>query len=103
MNRKPTAERKEEILDAAARIMARDGIASLTIATLAREVGVTTGALFRHFETRDAIGQRIAGSADRGDLALGQRRDIHLSAQQVHVAEFLGAGQARAGAGRRSD
>jgi TetR/AcrR family transcriptional regulator len=54
-SRKPTAERQEEILDAAARILARDGVASLTIATLAKEVGVTTGALFRHFDTRDAI------------------------------------------------
>lgn len=53
--RKPTAERKEDILDAAAKLMAREGIAALTMATLAKEVGVTSGALFRHFETRDAI------------------------------------------------
>jgi len=51
----PTAERKENILDAAAKLMAREGIAALTMATLAKEVGVTSGALFRHFETRDAI------------------------------------------------
>jgi AcrR family transcriptional regulator len=55
MNRKPTAERREDILDAAARVLLRDGVASLTMATLAAEVGVTSGALFRHFETRDAI------------------------------------------------
>lgn len=55
MNRKPTAERREEILDAAGKLLLRDGISSLTTATLAQEVGVTTGALFRHFETRDAI------------------------------------------------
>lgn len=55
MTRKPTAERREEILDAAGRLLLRNGISSLTMATLAQEVGVTSGALFRHFDTRDAI------------------------------------------------
>ncbi len=82
MNRKPTAERKEEILDAAARIMARDGIASLTIATLAREVGVTTGALFRHFETRDAI---LVALAERTAEQLREdlRADVHSDAREA--------------------
>lgn len=72
MTRKPTAERQEEILDAASRLLLRDGVAALTMATLAEAVGVTSGALFRHFPSRDAIllalAERMAARL-RADLA----------------------------------
>jgi AcrR family transcriptional regulator len=72
MARKPTAERQEEILDAASRLLLRDGVAALTMATLADAVGVTSGALFRHFASRDAIllalAERMAARL-RADLA----------------------------------
>jgi len=64
--RKPTAERQGEILDAAARLLMRDGAAALTVATLAGEVGVTTGALFRHFASKDAILVALAARAAEG-------------------------------------
>jgi TetR/AcrR family transcriptional regulator len=63
MDRKSSVERREEILDAAARLLTREGVAALTIATIAKEVGVTSGALFRHFETRDAILTALAQRA----------------------------------------
>lgn len=69
MSRKPTAERQEEILDAASRLLLRDGVAALTMATLAEAVGVTSGALFRHFASRDAI-----------LLALAERMAVRLRA-----------------------
>jgi TetR/AcrR family transcriptional regulator len=90
--RKPTAERKEEILDAAARVLARDGVASLTMATLAQEVGVTTGALFRHFDTRDAIlvalAERTAAQL-RADLAAPSEQDAS-AALRSFVAARMG-------------
>jgi AcrR family transcriptional regulator len=64
--RKPTAERQGEILDAAARLLAREGAAALTTATLAREVGVTGGALFRHFASKEAILVALAARAAEG-------------------------------------
>ena len=58
-------DRKTAICDALLRIAAAEGIAALTVERLAREIGVTSGALFRHFATRDAMldaaGQRLAG------------------------------------------
>lgn len=58
-------DRKTAICDALLRIAAAEGIAALTVERLAREIGVTSGALFRHFPTRDAMldaaGQRLAG------------------------------------------
>jgi len=53
--RKPAAERREEIYGAVCRIIGRRGLASLTTTSLAEEVGVTSGALFRHFASRDEI------------------------------------------------
>ena len=53
--RKPTAERRAEIAAAALRIIGERGLTSLTTTTLAGEIGVTSGALFRHFASRDAI------------------------------------------------
>lgn len=58
-------DRKTVICDALLRIAAAEGIAALTVERLAREVGVTGAALFRHFPGRDAMldaaGQRLAG------------------------------------------
>ena len=53
--RKPTQERREEIAVAALRIIGERGLTSLSMTTLADEIGVTSGALFRHFESRDEI------------------------------------------------
>lgn len=53
--RKPSAERRQEIVGAVLRIIGERGLTSLTTATLAEEVGVTTGALFRHFASLDEI------------------------------------------------
>ncbi len=47
--RKTTQVRRVEIAEAVLHLIAEDGIASLSTATLAKRVGVSTGALFRHF------------------------------------------------------
>ena len=53
--RRSSAERREEIATAVLHIIGRRGLTSLTMSTLAAEVGVTSGALFRHFDSRDDI------------------------------------------------
>lgn len=50
-----SGSRKTAICDALLRVAAAEGISGLTMERLAREVGVTPGALFRHFESRDAM------------------------------------------------
>lgn len=59
-NRKSSAVRREEIAVAALRIIGERGIASLTTTAVAAEVGVTSGALFRHFDSREAMLQEAA-------------------------------------------
>jgi AcrR family transcriptional regulator len=53
--RKPADARRREIADAALRIVAGQGLARFTALSIAREVGVSDAALFRHFPTMDAI------------------------------------------------
>jgi TetR/AcrR family transcriptional regulator len=53
--RKPTAERRKEIAESVLRIIGERGLTSLTTTTIAAEVGLTSGALFRHFVSRDEM------------------------------------------------
>jgi AcrR family transcriptional regulator len=53
--RKPSSVRRLEIARAALRVIGERGATSLTAASLAGEVGLTPGALFRHFDTVDDI------------------------------------------------
>ena len=54
-SRKPRPERRQEIARAVLRIIGERGLKTLTTATLASEVGVTSGALYRHFASLEEI------------------------------------------------
>jgi AcrR family transcriptional regulator len=58
--RKNTFERKKEIVDAVLRIIGERGLTLLSTKTIAEEVGVTTGALFRHFSSLEEIFREVA-------------------------------------------
>lgn len=53
--RRPTAERREQIAQAALHILSTQGATRLTAKELGRSVGITDGALFRHFPDKAAI------------------------------------------------
>ncbi len=57
--RKNTFERKKEIVDAVLRIIGDRGLTSLSTKTIAEEVCVTTGALFRHFPSMEEIFREV--------------------------------------------
>lgn len=65
--RRTTRERQVEIADAALRVIAEHGIASFTMDRLAREIGITSGALFRHFASKDEI---LAAAVTRAEHLL---------------------------------
>jgi AcrR family transcriptional regulator len=62
--RLPGALRREQIARAALEIIGRQGLVALTVTALAEAVGVTSGALFRHFATREAILEEAVRSAE---------------------------------------
>jgi AcrR family transcriptional regulator len=61
--RRTSAERRDQIATAVLDIIGRRGLTSLTMSTLAAEIGVTSGALFRHFDSRDDILRHVVRCA----------------------------------------
>jgi AcrR family transcriptional regulator len=57
------AERREAILEAAARLAARDGVRQVTLTDIAAAVGIHKSALLRYFETREQIFLELTGRA----------------------------------------
>lgn len=53
--RLPQAERREQVAHAALAILGDRGLAGLTTTALAEAIGVTSGALFRHFASREEM------------------------------------------------
>jgi AcrR family transcriptional regulator len=53
--RRPKDLRRREIADAALEVIAEEGLARFTSIAIARKVGVSDGALFRHFASKDDI------------------------------------------------
>lgn len=68
MTRLPSNERKKQIAEAALRILAHQGSRNLTAKALGETVGITDGAIFRHFRDKDEI---IAAALDVFEEAIG--------------------------------
>ncbi len=117
--RKPAGDRRREIADAALRVIADQGLGRFTALAIAREVGLTDGALFRHFRSKEEI---VDAAIDRieellfdevppasGDpierLGAFFRRRVsvigeHAGISRLLVSEELARAASRAGVGR---
>lgn len=71
--RRPTSVRRREIIDAARLLITEHGMQSLTIGNLARAVGVSEGAIYRHFSGKKRI---LAGLIQDIDHRLTQRMNL---------------------------
>lgn len=59
--RRPTEERRQQIAEAALRIISGKGVHRLTAQELGREVGISDGTIFRHFKDKAAIVRAAIG------------------------------------------
>lgn len=62
-----TEVRKRQIAEAALKLIANEGLRRFTADAIAREVGLTSGALFKHFADKDAI---VTAALDMVEQAL---------------------------------
>ncbi len=51
----PASTTRDDILDAAVQIVARQGLAAATVRAIAKEVGVSEAAVYRHYESKDDV------------------------------------------------
>jgi AcrR family transcriptional regulator len=68
-------DRRERILAAAAALFAANGVAATTVREIADEVGILSGSLYHHFESKDAIVDEIISSF-LADLRAGYKRAL---------------------------
>jgi AcrR family transcriptional regulator len=69
-------ERREQLIAAAARVIARSGYDAATVRDVAREAGVSTGVIAYYFEGKDDLFAHVLRSASRAFRArLQQARD----------------------------
>lgn len=62
--RRKSEDRQVELADAALRIIATKGIAALSTRSLAAEVGLSTGAIFKHFASLEALLDAVVGRVE---------------------------------------
>jgi AcrR family transcriptional regulator len=92
------AERRESILQAAARLAARDGVRQVTLTDIAAAVGIHKSALLRYFETREQIFLELTGRAWT-EWATATRRSLDAIAHD-DVGDATAAALARSFAAR---
>lgn len=97
-DRRASGVRQAELTDAALRIVATQGIAALTTRSLAAEVGLSTGAIFRHFASLDALLEAVvarvevvlASTYPPADLPPVERLTRFVEARSTAVGNQLG-------------
>jgi AcrR family transcriptional regulator len=72
--RKSTTIRKKQIMDAARKLIVRSGSEHVTVRGMAKEVGITEAAIYRHFKSKREILSFLADS-----VADGLLRDIDMA------------------------
>jgi AcrR family transcriptional regulator len=85
MARKATIS-KEVILDAAQKMLIRDGYASVNVKTLAAEIGCSTQPIVWHFENMEGLRRALAEYA----MAYAAKKAVSDSANKLESFEFLG-------------
>jgi AcrR family transcriptional regulator len=96
--RRSTEARQAELIDAALHIIATRGIAALTTRSLAEHVGLTGGAIFRHFASIDALIEAVVGRVESvmestfppSGLPPGERLDRFVEARSTAVGGQVG-------------
>ena len=66
--RKSTTIRKKQIMDAARKLIVRSGSEHVTVRNMAKEVGITEAAIYRHFKSKKEILSFLADSVADGLL-----------------------------------
>ena len=88
--RRPSSIRRREIIEAARVVITDHGMQALTIGSLARTVGVSEGAIYRHFRGKKQIlSDLIDGDPDAGLRRLEQVLKDNVAPSTVTGVSFM--------------
>jgi AcrR family transcriptional regulator len=84
--------RREQILEGAQRCFARHGYAGATVARLEEEIGLSRGAIFNYFPSKQDLFVELAAGVSRryGDLLVERGVDAAIHAMAEEDPEWLG-------------
>ncbi len=88
--RKSQQERREEIIEATLRLLSERGIEGTTVARIAEAVGLTPGALYRHFDSRAALiseANRVAGERALAWVESSEDPDVLTRLEEIAEAQ----------------
>lgn len=97
-SRLSSEQRRRELTDAALRVIATRGVSALSTRALADEVGLSTGAIFRHFASIDALLDAVVARVEElieatyppEGLAPVERLERFVEARSAAVGQQLG-------------
>lgn len=67
---------KEEILTVAVHLFARDGYEAVSVSRIAGELGMTKGALYRHYQNKRDIFEHIVKRMEQGDSEQAEKNNV---------------------------
>lgn len=79
---------KENILMTALRLFARDGYEAVSVSMIAGELGMTKGALYRHYESKRAIFDSIVARMYEIDAARSQQHEMPAETYAANAAAY---------------
>ncbi len=81
-------ETHREMIATAVRLMSERGADALSIAELAREMGINRTTVYYHFDSRDALIEAVKAHAT-AELAKGMDLDTSVPERTSHIARFV--------------
>ena len=95
------AAMRQRILDASLLLVSTGGFGSLTISAVAREAGIATGAVYKHFESKAQLCAEVFRGATEKELAVVREHALSQGAPATRLRDAIEAFSARALSGRR--
>jgi AcrR family transcriptional regulator len=86
MKKMPTEERREQITEAAIKIIGEQGLRAFTVMKVANEVGIKDSTIFRHFKSKDEI---VSSVLDKLDTIMEETVFSEKSDPLERLGEFL--------------
>ena len=82
---------REDLIEAAERLLQEEGLAALSVRRVAREVGVVPSAVYNHFENREALLTAVAADGYQRLEQLGNKMERSLTAPEQTLRDLARA------------